>query len=256
MIEIASQGYAASINGRGGGSLARLRYDGRDLIVPQGDRGGPPLYRGNVLAPWPGRVGDGAYEFDGQTHRLPITEPERHTALHGLVLDQEWVVVVRSVEMVTLGASIEPSAGYPFELRLQASYALSEAGLTVIVEAINISGPPAPYGCGFHPYFVATGGTIDETPLTFSATERLDVDERLLPVGRVAVADTDHDFSAGRPLGAIALDDAQLFTPADRSALAIEPYTCPSDALRTGDDLVTIHPQHAHVTMWGAAVPG
>lgn len=285
MIEIASGRYAASVNERGG-SLATLCCDGRDLIVPQDDGGGAPLYRGNVLAPWPGRVGDGAYEFGGQAHQLPVTEPDRNTALHGLVLDQEWIVVMRSVEMVTLGVSIEPSPGYPFALRLQASYALSEAGLSVMVEAINIDGPPAPYGCGFHAYFLPTGGTVDETALAFSAVERLDVDDRLLPVGRVTVPGTGHDFGAGRPVGSLVLDDAyrgvprgpdgrarlrfgdlevwwdescpwiQLFTPGDRGALAIEPYTCPTDALRTGEDLVTIHPQHAHVTTWGVGVPG
>ena len=44
-----------------------------------------PRFSGVLLAPWPNRVADGAYEFDGESHQLPLTEPERGNALHGLV---------------------------------------------------------------------------------------------------------------------------------------------------------------------------
>ena len=42
--------------------------------------------------PWPNRLEDGAYEFDGRTHQLPLTEPERRNAIHGLVREEAWTV--------------------------------------------------------------------------------------------------------------------------------------------------------------------
>ena len=33
--------------------------------------------RGQLLAPWPNRIQDGSYEFDGRTFQLALNEPER-----------------------------------------------------------------------------------------------------------------------------------------------------------------------------------
>src|SRR5262245_10822091 len=35
--------------------------------------------RGQVLIPWPNRLQDGRYEFDGRCHQLPLNEPEHRT---------------------------------------------------------------------------------------------------------------------------------------------------------------------------------
>src|SRR5580658_8234301 len=39
--------------------------------------------RGQVLAPWPNRLGDGRYEFAGRTSQAALDEPERGNAIHG-----------------------------------------------------------------------------------------------------------------------------------------------------------------------------
>ena len=46
--------------------------------------------RGQVLIPWPNRLQDGSYEFEGRRHRLPLTEPDTRTAIHGLVRWASW----------------------------------------------------------------------------------------------------------------------------------------------------------------------
>ena len=50
----------------------------------------PPLAAGVVLAPWPNRIRDGRFDFDGIEHQLEITEPKLHNASHGLVRKREW----------------------------------------------------------------------------------------------------------------------------------------------------------------------
>ena len=46
--------------------------------------------RGQLLVPWPNRIRDGAYSFGGRSLQLPLTEPSRHNASHGLVRWVAW----------------------------------------------------------------------------------------------------------------------------------------------------------------------
>ena len=36
---------------------------------------------GTPLVPWPNRLADGRYTFDGTGHQLPLTEPEKRNAM-------------------------------------------------------------------------------------------------------------------------------------------------------------------------------
>jgi len=66
---------------------------------------------GRLLVPWPNRVRDGRYAFDGAEHRLELTEPERASALHGLVLHSRWRGVRTSARRVSLSYDLRPRAG-------------------------------------------------------------------------------------------------------------------------------------------------
>src|SRR5262245_21247335 len=46
--------------------------------------------RGQVLIPWPNRIEDGRYEFDGEQFQLALTEPKSGNAIHGLVRWVAW----------------------------------------------------------------------------------------------------------------------------------------------------------------------
>src|SRR5690625_2917634 len=276
MIALSTGAYAGQVNPRGGG-LAALSYAGADLIRPQVAAGGPPEFRGAVLAPWSNRIGDGTYHYAGADHHLPINEPDRGNALHGLVLDEQWQLGESTPDEVTLTVDVGPVQGYPFRLALRLRYALDDDGLTVTLQATNTGDREAPYGCGFHPYVVAAPGSLDETMLAFEAARRLRTDpDRLLPIDQVDVAGTAYDFSSGQRVGTRRLDDAftglsrhqlrvgdvrlwwgralrwiQLFTPFERDALAVEPCTGPPDAFRTGVDLIALAPRESHRVVWG-----
>lgn len=62
-----------------GGGIRSYRARGRDLLdgYPAGQPS--PSGRGQVLIPWPNRLEDGSYEFDGQRHQLELNEPENGT---------------------------------------------------------------------------------------------------------------------------------------------------------------------------------
>lgn len=280
-FEITAGGYRAVVT-ESGAALRSLTHEGRALLhgFDEGEMtsGG----RGQLLMPWPNRLRDGHYSFDGQDHQLALTEPARHNASHGLVRWAAWTPEEHSASSISLSYRLMAQTGYPWTVDLHVLYDLSADGLHVTQTATNLATSPAPYACGAHPY-LCLGDAIEGLELTVPARTRLLTDpERLLPRGQEPVAGTDADFSVGRVIGDAVLDvpfgdleyvegrvtallrdpDSgrgvslwaderhrwlQVFTPPvpdgrPRPGIAIEPMTAPADAFNSGTDLVTLAP--------------
>ena len=201
-----------------GASLRELTWQGRHLVVPFGEDEVRPAYRGAVLSPWPNRVVDGRYAFDGVEHQLALTEPDRGHALHGLVAWQDFAVVSEEPDTVTLTATVPPQDGYPFRLALVVTYALTEQGLTISLEATNIGPVPAPFGASIHPYLYAGPGGVDDWTLQLPAASVLTVTpDRLIPdaVQVVTEAPGQFDFRQARVIADTFLDHAFTDLSAD-----------------------------------------
>ena len=65
--------------------LRSLSVDGVHLTEPIGPDVLAPMGCGIVLAPWPNRVRDALWHLDGEPQQLDITEPPRRNAIHGLL---------------------------------------------------------------------------------------------------------------------------------------------------------------------------
>lgn len=287
-LELESGPYRAAVT-EVGATLRTLSHGGRPLVAGFGAQEAMPEYNGAVLAPWPNRIRDGRYRFEGSTQQLPVSEPQRATALHGLVAWQAWTVRSVSTDSAELSTVLFPQRGYPFLLTLTAGYRLSGAGLSIEITARNDGAGPAPYGVSMHPWFVAGAQPLAEWTLTLPASSALTTDDRLLPTGTHA-ADGDFDFRAGQRLGNLQLDHAftdltfadgaahsTLVSPAGtgvditwdqtcgwvqvctgdaagpalrRKAVAIEPMTCAPDAFNSGDGLVRLDPGQSHRVRW------
>jgi aldose 1-epimerase len=246
--------------------------------------------RGQVLIPWPNRIEDGNYEFDSRRHQLPLDEPERQNAIHGLVRWSAWRVAQRENDSAVLEHVLHPRPGYPFSLALRIEYRLSDDGLTVRTTATNIGAETAPYGSGAHPYLAVGGGRVDATELRVPAGTVLEANERGIPVGAAPVEGTDLDFRMARAIGATKLDHAftdlergsegrttvelraadgrtllwvdeaypylMVFTgdtlpDGGRRSIAVEPMTCAPNAFRSGDGLIRLEPEQTHTGTWG-----
>ncbi len=288
-FEIRSEGHLAVIT-EVGAALRLYSVDGRDVVVPFGATQISPAYHGAVLLPWPNRLRDGQYSFDGVDHQLALSEPERRTAIHGLVAWERWSLREQSSSRVQLALALVPTHGYPFTLQSEITYELTDAGLSVSLTTTNVGLVDAPYGVGFHPWLSPGPGSLDDCVLTLPADTWIPTDERLLPTGRQPVPET-LDFREPRVLGTTALDDAfvdvthvdgrsrLLLAGSDgrtavawmdesltawqvctgdamppehrRSGFAAEPMTCVADAFRTGEDLLRLRPGEKHRVTWG-----
>ncbi|WP_066292050.1 aldose 1-epimerase family protein [Arthrobacter sp. B6] len=200
--------YSAIITARGG-ALRELQYLGRDLVVTFGPEGDIPDYRGVICAPWPNRLADGTYSYAGRSFRADLNEPERGTALHGLLTGVDWELRDHSADAVTLAGSVEASEAYPSGLEVSVTYRLSADGLAATVRTRNSGTETAPYGLCPHPYLVAGSSPLDEWTLELPAQEFLAVSaDRLLPGGMHEVGGHEFDFRVPRRLGSIRIDHA------------------------------------------------
>jgi aldose 1-epimerase len=163
--------------------------------------------QGDVLIPFPSRIRDGRYAFNGETYQMERNDREGPNAIHGFVRSVTWEVARReesSVEFRTqLRAGDYASKGYPFSLDVTLSYGLTDEGLDCAFTAQNAGDRDAPFGAGFHPYFTVGTETVDETEALLPASQYLEFESTLVPTGNLLpVGGTPYDFRDFRPVGA------------------------------------------------------
>ncbi|HWD51691.1 MAG TPA: aldose 1-epimerase family protein [Acidimicrobiales bacterium] len=207
-LEIAHGDQRATVVEVGGG-VRTYAVGGRAVLDPY------PLdaicdgAHGAVLVPWPNRLADGRYRFDGVDHQVALTEPAKQNAIHGFLMWRPWRALEREPDRVVMGTRLHPMMGYPFDLDIRVTYHLDDDGLTVTTEATNLGSDPCPYGCGQHPYLSPGSGRIDDCVLQLDGATRIVTDDiRQLPTGNEAVDGTVFDFRTGKKLGDLHVDFA------------------------------------------------
>jgi aldose 1-epimerase len=278
-VEIASGGARLAVDLRGGG-LRELTAGGVPLLDGYPSGTVPGGRRGGVLLPWPNRLREGRWTWQGEELQLELAGPTKPNAMHGLVSWQPWAVLDRAADAVTVGTVVEARPGYPFRLAAALDHALSPGRLAVTLRVRNAGTEPAPFGAGLHPYLAVgarADGDIADAELDLPARTELVVDAGGLPtgerrpfdgaIGRIGDRALDTPLtdlvrdpdgwarvrlrSAGIALE-LAVDPAwpwlQVFTGDGlpegqrRRSVAVEPMTCPPNALADGTDLVVLDP--------------
>jgi aldose 1-epimerase len=226
----------------------------------------PTSYGIPVLFPFPNRIRDGEFRFQGKSYKV---DPPRH----GFVRDRPWSVMETGANNDD-GAWLRcrfDAADYPgailaqftFPFVLEMTHRLRDGRLSLQLEVSNTGSEDMPAGYGLHPYFRRP---LDGS-VSVPANRRWELAENL-PTGRTLALDPYYDLRQGRDLDGLVLDDiysglegapqgvAQcmlrdseaavetvvelsslefpfvvVFTPpAPRRAICIEPNTCPTDA--------------------------
>ncbi|MEP7178729.1 MAG: aldose epimerase, partial [Pseudonocardiales bacterium] len=207
-----------------GAGLRRYAHHGVDVTVTYSEIEIAPKGCGAVLVPWPNRLRGGQYTFDDTAYQLSLTEPLAGNAIHGLGRWARWDVVRHERSAVTLALDVVPQPGYPFQVRVEVTYALDpQHGLSVTVVARNTGTNRAPFGAGFHPYLAVHGHDIGDVTVKVPARERVVLDDAKLPVGVRPVTGTRYDLRRGRRLGDLRMDDGftGFATVAGRSAVEV-----------------------------------
>ena len=283
VVDLSAGDYRATI-AAAGATLCSLTWQGRDLVAPFDPAAGLGLaYQGRTLAPWPNRVTDGRYSFGGADYELPRTEHATGASLHGMACWTTWQVRRRSCDAVEFALDLPGMPGYPFDVRLTASYTLSEDGLAAEVTACNEGASAAPVGLSTHPY-LTVGSPLEDCTFTLPGERVLTVDAAMRPVAVVGVEEAGLDFRRPTPMAGRRVDHAFTGLPAtwvarlqgpdgfaveissdapwaqafsadlpglDRGCLAVEPMTCGPDAFNRED--VSLDPGERLVLRYGIA---
>ncbi len=273
-----------------GAGLRRYTYASGAVVRSYPEDELPPKGSGAALVPFPGRIRDGKYIFEGQTQQLALTEPATGNAIHGLGRWARWECIGYHDSEVTLALDIVPTYGYPYEVHVEVNYSLHpKKGLTCYTSATNKGATNAPFGVGFHPYVALGGLALEDATVTVPASRRLIVDDKGIPVSSEAVVDSEYDLRGGKLLGSLRLNDAytdlvrgedgravaeithddggarvwvdssynylQLFTVDSLSGgwpgIAVEPMSCPPDAFNSGTALTVLEPGQTWSGSWG-----
>lgn len=209
-------GYRAVLAEVGASLCSLTSPQGGQLVLESDPAGIRQDARGALLAPWPNRIAQGRYRWEGKEYQLPLNEVENSNAIHGLVDWVRWqfdeIVEQDGAAQVTARHRLVPQPGYPFTLEFSVTYTLNDRGLTTGFTAKNLGHETAPYAVGAHPYLVAgstreTEGALDEWSLSAPVSTYLEVDEHMIPLTERAVPE-ELDLTKNLPLRGIHLDHA------------------------------------------------
>lgn len=150
LIELSDVTTSLVVDPMNGGRLTALSVSGVELmgcsvnpIVPDDMRNGC-----FVMAPFPGRIPQGRFEFGGRAWQLPLNLGDN--AAHGFVYDVPWQVTELDARSVTL--SVEVDDRWPFGGLVTQRIELLERGVSLRVTLAN-EARAMPGALGLHPWF-------------------------------------------------------------------------------------------------------
>jgi aldose 1-epimerase len=178
-----------------------------------------------VLFPFPNRICDGKFTWDGKTYQLPPNDPAQKNAIHGFACRRPWRVLAHGADGTSAwvqGAfrcSLDDPASrplWPADHEIQITYRLGSRWLLVEAVVRNPDSVPLPFGLGYHPYFrvpVGDAGQLEDCVVTVPARSYWQLEDNL-PTGERRPVDTARDLNRPRPFGELNFDDVLTDLPA------------------------------------------
>ncbi|MFT6879291.1 MAG: aldose 1-epimerase [Arcticibacterium sp.] len=255
-----------------GAALTQLNLNGQDVIkYPLKDGEPKKGYPSAILFPFPNRVKDGKYTFEGKEYSLEMNDLEAHNAIHGLVAFETFELISRTPSKIVAKYVYKGlNEGYPFPFEIKVIYQLKESSLLFNVEVTNSGSGNMPYGFGWHPYFGFDGTSIGEMTLKAPKRRRMELNERYIPTGEYEVEKAqiinlknnilDNVFAiekegsesevtlrfkkkkliVSQKTGKNKLNYMVLYIPPSRNCIAIEPQSCNTNAFNNDEGLLIL----------------
>ena len=147
-----------------GARMVSLRHAGRDILrpTPESVLAEPTVYgfAGFPLMPYSGPLFGPGFTFAGATYPLARNIREEPSATHGEAFIRPFWILDQGKAALDLEMIHEPTPGtFPFRFRGRVHYALSSAGLAILLRVTSLDHRPMPAGLGIHPYFPKPPGT-------------------------------------------------------------------------------------------------
>lgn len=258
-----------------GGALSKLVLDDLDIIkYPLKENDFQKGYPSALLFPFPNRVKDGTYNFEGTDYQLGINEKELNNAIHGLVAFQPFKIV-EHIENKSITIAYQyngENEGYPFPYTIHVTYKLSKGKLVMTISATNDGDKTMPCGFGWHPYFGFQGEVIGDMKIKIPGRNNIELSDRNIPTGektpeRAGVLSLKNTFLdnlyefrkpktkeeielrwkskklvVSQVTGNNKLNHFILYTPPGRDCIAIEPQSASTNALNNKEGLISLKP--------------
>ena len=171
-----------------------------------------PDFQGATVGRYANRIAGGKFMLDGRNYQLPVNNPPN--SLHGGVnnfSNRLWQAKTNDFgdnggELILKFFSPDGDEGYPADLHVEVKFTVT-ADNTLIIDYRGESDAPTVINLTNHSYFNLNGAHtcgIDDHYLKINADRRTEVDENLIPTGRILeVAESEFDFRNGANLGAM-----------------------------------------------------
>ena len=180
-----------------------------------------------VLFPFPNRIRDGRFCWEGKTYQLPCIDSTRKNAIHGFACRVPWRVVDQGVSAHDAWVTGEFHAAqdfgrlkdfgtlescWPADHRIRLTYRLAQNRLSLEARVDNPDSKALPFGLGYHPYFRADcDGAACLVQVPAAASWEL---QENLPTGKRIPVEGRLDLRSGKSSAGLTLDDVLTGLPA------------------------------------------
>lgn len=200
-----------------------------DLLYADPDffKDGRPTRTGiPILFPYPGRIRDGQFRWEGKKYQLPLTDSTGKMSIHGFCCRLPWPAIQAAMSeseaRLTGVFSLERDGPeqldqWPAAFELSITYILSRDRLCIEAKVRNPDTKPLPFGLGFHPYFripFAADSSAAQCSVQMKSGGYWELDKSL-PTGRILPLDPSRDLERPRPYTELNLDDVYTRLPGD-----------------------------------------
>lgn len=262
-----------------GGVLADLQlFNGKETIAILDsyqsieDAEAKAYYKSHFLLPFPNRMKNGRYDFDGKSYQFPVNDANTNNNLHGFLETIPMEIITKEENdnqgIIILKGSSDGFDYYPFSFDFSLKYTLTASQLGIQTTIKNTGNTKIPIGFGWHPYFKLDTEKVNDLKMQLPDCQFVKVNNRMMPTGETQdyltfsdltkIGDTtlDNCFilnNSDKEKATITLQSEtttlniwqetkafpyfQIYTPDSRESIAIEPMTCNVDAFNNGNGL-------------------
>ncbi|WP_437206241.1 aldose 1-epimerase [Planctomicrobium sp. SH664] len=167
-----------------------------------------------ILFPFPNRVKEGKFTFEGVDYQMPLS-PGHPNTIHGFCYDRPWRVIQQTKDSVTgqFQLSVDDPgrrAGWPADFHFEVRYRVAENRLETQFRIENVDAGPLPWGLGTHAYFKLPFGAAsapENCVFSVPVSEKWELTD-CLPTGRRVAVENRDPLRTGARFGTQPFDDA------------------------------------------------